>query len=784
MEFLPAALYALNFYKQFIIYQVVPSKSRPGKSDKFPININTGNRCNAHDPAAWMTGDEACAMAICFGKGYGVGFVITKDDPFWFLDIDGAYANGQWSPVACELVRRLQGAAVEVSLSNTGLHILGTGTIPAHSCRNAEHHIELYSSGRFVALTGVHASGDVMADFTPQLTSVINDYFPASSTSAGSGDILERWSQLISRGAREDWNGDKNDDELIRRMCRDRVDKSVFGTASTKATPKQLWEGDQAALALAFPDPDRECGYDQSQADAALIQHLCFWTGCDGERIRRLMERSALRRDKFDRPDYLPRSILLGCDRQIKVLADKREPDNSAAVSDNQVRELFTSIERQKEIFAGCTFVQNENAVLAANGTIIKESAFKVMYGSRTYILDATNSKTTTNAYEAFTNNREWQPPKVVSTSFRPDLPFGTIIEEEEGVKLVNDYFPIATKQKKGDPTLFLKHLEKLFPGELDRKIILSYLAAVVQHPGVKFKWCPFIQGVEGNGKTLLSLCVAYAVGEKYSVSPKAAELDSRFNGFMDRTILVSVEDIFVTEGKNEIYEALKPMITCSRLEIERKGKDKETKRVCANFIINSNHKDGLRKTKNNRTFAPFYTPQQQVEDLERDGMDSDYFAELYGWLYDKDGFQIVNHLLHNYEIPYELNPAKGCMRAPKTTSTDQATAQSGGRIEQEIIEAIDEGRIGFRNGWISSHFLDQLLTEVKGNFICPRNKRKDLLASLGYSHHPSLSNGRASRPVLPDGAKPRLYLVKGHPCLTVENPAKVCEMYEEDQKN
>ena len=103
------------------------------------------------------------------------------------------------------------------------------------------------------------------------------------------------------------------------------------------------------------------------------------------------------------------------------------------------------------------------------------------------------------------------------------------------------------------------------------------------------------IQGVEGNGKTLLTRCVAYAIGDRYTHFPKAAELSSKFNDWLYGKVFIGVEDIYVSDGQKEIMEAMKPMITAERQEIEPKGGVKVTRNICANFLINTNHKDGLK---------------------------------------------------------------------------------------------------------------------------------------------------------------------------------------------
>lgn len=118
---------------------------------------------------------------------------------------------------------------------------------------------------------------------------------------------------------RADWQGPTDDDLLIRRaMAAKPSAGSAFGG---KATFADLWNANGEALGRSYPDPVRN--YDASRADAALAQHLAYWTGKDCARIERLMERSALNRDKWGRADYLQRTILGAVARQDEVLTDK-----------------------------------------------------------------------------------------------------------------------------------------------------------------------------------------------------------------------------------------------------------------------------------------------------------------------------------------------------------------------------------------------------------------------------------------------------------------------------
>ena len=160
------ALAPLASYNQFILYKLEPSQRNPGKMDKLPINPATMKVANAHDKELWKTYDEVKNIASVCGPEYGIGFVFTENDPFFFLDIDNCLVDGAWSDVANNIMAALPGAAVEVSQSRKGLHIFGTytGERPEHSCKNTPLGLELYTAERFVALTDFNTIDDVTTD--------------------------------------------------------------------------------------------------------------------------------------------------------------------------------------------------------------------------------------------------------------------------------------------------------------------------------------------------------------------------------------------------------------------------------------------------------------------------------------------------------------------------------------------------------------------------------------------------------------------------------------------
>lgn len=758
---LPASLQALSAHapRQFVGVKLTPDAEKPGKFKKLPINPHTLTAASSTDPATWGTYDEVAAT------GLPVGFVLTAQDPFFCLDIDDALQqDNTWSPLAQELMAAFPGAAVEVSTGGRGLHIWGVADAPPHKCKNVGLGIELYHKERFIALGRPDATGEVWANYTAHLGHVVARYFPYVAPNQVDGEA-EGWTD----GPCEGWAGSVDDEDVLRRAHNQKTADKVFGGG----TFSDLWEADEARLGPRYPAEGGK-GFDRSSADRALAQYLAFWTGRDCARIERLMNRSGLKRDKWEemRGDqtWLQVTILSAVKDCRSVCVDSKpsapalvaqgaaEIDMGVAeyvAAEGIIREApaWVQPEQMKATFQGCIYLERmDRAFVPGKTEPLKSAAFKVRFGGNKFVVDQESGKTISDAWEAWTQSPLYRPDTAQGTCFRPDLPHGVLVNHQ-GEKYVNTFLPADVSCTPGDVGPFLAHLAKLCPDEGDRARLLAYMAAVVQHPGIKFSWAPVIQGVPGNGKTLISLVVREAVGAKYTVMPTKKQLEKEFNSWMADKIFIMIEDVTV---RRDLLEEFKPIITSKQANIELKGVDAEMRSVCCNFIFNCNPKDGVPKTSDDRRYAPFFTAQQSPEDLKRDGMDNSYFRRLYNWL-DNGGYSHMTYFLRTYVIPDELNPATLCQRAPDTSSTREAISVGLGAVEQEIMEAVEEGREGFRGGFISSTFLHKLIDAKRATV--PLQRRRALMHSLGYDYHPALKDGRTNNPVHPDNTKPRIYI-------------------------
>jgi hypothetical protein len=768
-------------YPQFVLYKLVPS-SKPGKTEKLPCDWSTGQlpATGQGGRQIWTTFENVAAVAPLYGDDYGVGFSFAESSPFWFLDIDGCLqADNTWSPTAMEVLAALPNCAIEISQSGRGLHIFGTGVVPDHACKNIPLGLEFYNTGRFVALTGTGAMGDCRTDASAALPGVVSRWFPPTSTTL---TTPSDWTDTPC----PEWRGPTDDAELVRRMLASR--SNPF---SGKATVQDLWTGNTEALAKAYSSSTGDA-FDRSSADIALATHLSFWTGRNCERIERLMRMSALVRDKYDREDYLrvrtiPAAVGLGGDvyRERELELPQQGVGTIAATASEVTGSTFANLDDQLRLFAGCVYVVSRHQVLVPGGHLVDAARFNAMapYNRFTYMLDAANEKTTRKAFEALTQSQGLVWPQAQGTCFRPELPPGHITQDG----LVNTWWPVETPCEEGDVSPFLQHLAKLLPVKRDRDILINYAAALVQYPGDKFQWWPVIQGVEGNGKTLLLEVLEHCVGQRYSHRPNASEIaggGGKFTGWLDGKVLVGFEEV-KTNHKAEVLEILKPIVTNNRLEIQNKGVDQITKDNRANGIMHSNYKDAIAVALRNRRYAPFFTAQQTEEDLERDGMTGMYFPNLYSWLRRGGGLARLNHFFRTFTLDLDLSPALDnggrCHRRPITSSLDEAVSVSLGRVEQEVMEAVAECKQGFSGGWISSIELDRLLQERRIDGLVTRTKRPEMLRNLGYVHHPELHGGRATAPTS-DGRRPVLYVKLGHLAAQVQGGAAITRAYEAAQ--
>ena len=258
-------------------------EERQGKPTKIPFDPVTGKPASSTDPATWRCFTDAVAA---FGRGgfNGIGFVFSKADPFTGIDLDHVRdQSGTFEPWARDLVKRLDSYA-ELSQSGAGVHIIVRAKLPGGRRRKGA--VEMYDSGRYFCMTGRTLAGmpGTVEDRQAVLDEVHAEVF-------GEGDAARDTEAKppAAVSAPPSPSLSLTDTALIEKA------KAAKNGGDFAA----LWRGDW-----------KGAGYgSQSDADAALLGMLRFWTGGDKARAFALFSQSGLSREKWtSREDYRERT--------------------------------------------------------------------------------------------------------------------------------------------------------------------------------------------------------------------------------------------------------------------------------------------------------------------------------------------------------------------------------------------------------------------------------------------------------------------------------------------
>ena len=147
-EHLPVRLRSL---RQWVYWRY---EERDGRKLKVPLRKD-GRRASVVDESHWSTYGELMSEQLpSFADG--IGFVLTKDDPYVGIDLDRNDATSKG------VLKEAHAASayIERSISGRGWHIIGeVRQFSANLNRSREYGIELYSHSRYFIMTGTLGGG-------------------------------------------------------------------------------------------------------------------------------------------------------------------------------------------------------------------------------------------------------------------------------------------------------------------------------------------------------------------------------------------------------------------------------------------------------------------------------------------------------------------------------------------------------------------------------------------------------------------------------------------------
>jgi primase-polymerase (primpol)-like protein len=130
-------------------------EERDDKPTKMPYTPGTLRRASSIDLMTWRTFSEAVEAYERSEPPYdGIGFVFCSADPYSGIDLDKCRdpETGVIEQWAQEIIDEVSEGYVEVSPSETGIHIIVRGVVRGGSVKKGC--VEMYSRDRFFTITG------------------------------------------------------------------------------------------------------------------------------------------------------------------------------------------------------------------------------------------------------------------------------------------------------------------------------------------------------------------------------------------------------------------------------------------------------------------------------------------------------------------------------------------------------------------------------------------------------------------------------------------------------
>ena len=227
---------------------------------KVPVNPYTLGHAGVHWHNTWASFDNAQAAAR--RSGLGLGFVLTEDDPYTVVDLDDCVGEkGRLSAQTRDILDLLSGW-VELSPSETGLHIWVRNEAPVN--RRGQG-IEIYSAARWITVTGRSNLNAplVIPERTSEVAELARRYFREEQREFAPPAQLPA----------------EDDDEIWQRLFHSK-NGDFF---------RALYAGDASV-----------CYNDRSRAVIMLANQLALMTDLDANRVKRLLYQTGLVNEKWE----------------------------------------------------------------------------------------------------------------------------------------------------------------------------------------------------------------------------------------------------------------------------------------------------------------------------------------------------------------------------------------------------------------------------------------------------------------------------------------------------
>lgn len=303
--------------------------------------------------------------------------------------------------------------------------------------------------------------------------------------------------------------------------------------------------------------------------------------------------------------------------------------------------------------------------------------------------------------------------PVVYDYVYDPSSP-DELFTNEGGVTMINTYVRCYPEPNADTGMLagnmFRRHLENLIAEPEYIRVLLDFLAFMVQCPGQKIRWMILLQGVQGCGKSFIVDAMRVVLGTPHVSIVDCNVLHSQYNDWTVGKQFIAIEEIRVSgQNRHEIMNALKAVISNSHLVINQKFRDPRQVVNRANLIALTNFKDAIVVDDTDRKYYVIQSRMQTKAQVKALG--EDYFADLYAMLAENAAG--LRWFFENWKISDSFNPnghapSTHYMTQLVTDSASEAVAAVRGIIKEQDNPLV-------RRDLLSSKVLHEMLVVNEG---------------------------------------------------------------------
>ncbi|WP_156127310.1 VapE domain-containing protein [Methylobacterium sp. UNCCL110] len=496
----------LKNHPKWMVWKVEPKPNKPNELGKVPYNLK-GYRASKSDPKNWITFEQA-KTAYEKGGFDGIGVVINRNDSLVCIDIDDIEDISK----APDFINQ---SYTELSPSEKGLHLWVRGQKPEW-VGTKQNGIEMYGNEKesFLTVTGnIFINKPVMANQT-LIMSIAEKYFPNQKPQEEQPKQQQKkvikFKQVPDNVVLNKMFDSKNGDEI-----------------------KNLFNGDISNYC------DENGRPDPSRADQALSNHLAYWTNNDSEQMDRLFKKSGLYREKWNRTDYVKRTIKKAIDGNQSEWDRVNESKRSESNESNQEQETTSNepdswkddLEYSEKGFIKRTSKNIELILDNVLGDSLAWDEFSsqvTLQGDLPWRkLDPDNTEWKSHDWNQLEHwlGVEWE----IYGKAKIENAFVHITQKRSFHQIKSFIESVQWDGEIRVPTLFIDYLGAE-DSEYTREITKRWLTGAVKRiysPGCQFEIMPILVGAKGIGKSV----IGYKLANEKWFTDSLINLDPKISG-------------------------------------------------------------------------------------------------------------------------------------------------------------------------------------------------------------------------------------------------------------